>query len=138
MVLCFRLFFLFLRQKEGEESESRGKGAWPKKESTVSEPDQSQIAHSAGRVPGRFCFCCCSRDRGTGPALHLQLPRTYIQLSCIRLDVVTTSGRNRYSFSVEVTSDWEAGLLSRLPTAPTPVTDIEDSDGSGSVAVDGC
>lgn len=59
----------------------------------------------------------------------------YIQLSCILLDVVTTSGRNRYSFSVDVTSDWEAGLLSRLPTAPTPVTDI---DGSGSVAVDAC
>lgn len=30
----------------------------------------------------------------------------YIQLSCIRLDVVTISGRNRYSLNEDVTNDW--------------------------------
>lgn len=64
----------------------------------------------------------------------MHLIKYYIQLSCIRFDVVTTSGLNRYSFSVEVTPSWDcdAGLPSKLLTpTPTPPT----IDGRGSVVL---
>lgn len=49
-------------------------------------------------IKNGFLFCYYF-DKG-------MLVLVYIQLSCIRLDVVTISGRNRYSLNEDVTNDW--------------------------------